>query len=80
MILHDRNDAECVKILSNIRKAAIRPARVFIVERVMPEHNVPHFSKLLENSHDVLGYRLGNGRGAICIPVAYTREDALKGS
>ena len=48
MILHDWNDAECVKILSNIRKAAAGPARVFIVEHVVPEHNVPHFSKLFD--------------------------------
>jgi hypothetical protein len=27
MILHDWNDTECIKILSNIRKAATAPAR-----------------------------------------------------
>jgi len=48
MILHDWNDTECIKILSNIRKAATRPARVFVVESVVPEHNVPHFSKLFD--------------------------------
>ena len=48
MILHDWNDAECIKILSNIRKAATGPARVFIVEHVVPEHDVPHFSKLFD--------------------------------
>src|ERR1041385_9173018 len=30
MILHDWNDAECVNILSNIRKAATGPARIFV--------------------------------------------------
>jgi O-methyltransferase domain len=48
MILHDWNDAECIKILSNIRKAATAPARVFVVEHVVPEPNVPHFSKLFD--------------------------------
>ena len=48
MILHDWNDAECIKILSNIRMAAAAPARVFIVEHVVPEHNEPHFSKLFD--------------------------------
>jgi hypothetical protein len=48
MILHDWSDAECVKILSNIRKASIGPARVFIVEHVVPEHHMPHFSKLFD--------------------------------
>ena len=48
MILHDWNDAECINILSNIRKAATAPARVFLVEHVVPEHAVPHFSKLFD--------------------------------
>jgi hypothetical protein len=48
MILHDWNDAECVKILSNIRKVADRGARVFIVEHIVPKHHVPHFSKLFD--------------------------------
>ena len=43
MILHDWNDAECVEILSNIRKAATSEAKVFIVEHIVPEHDVPHF-------------------------------------
>jgi hypothetical protein len=48
MILHDWNDTECVEILSNIRKAAAGPARVFVVEHVVPQHDVPHFSKLFD--------------------------------
>jgi O-methyltransferase domain/Dimerisation domain len=48
MILHDWNDGECIEILSNIRKAATAAARVFIVEYVVPEHDVPHFSKLFD--------------------------------
>jgi hypothetical protein len=48
MILHDWNDAECIEILSNIRKAATGRSRVFIVEHIVPEHDVPHFSKLFD--------------------------------
>jgi hypothetical protein len=48
MVLHDWNDAECIKILSNIRKAAARPGRVLIVEHIVPEPGVPHFSKLFD--------------------------------
>lgn len=48
MILHDWSDAECIKILSNIREAATGPARVFIVEHIVPKHGVPHFSKLFD--------------------------------
>jgi O-methyltransferase len=48
MILHDWNDAECIKILSNMRKAASAAAQVFVVEHVVPEPNVPHFSKLFD--------------------------------
>ena len=48
MILHDWSDAECIKILSNIRKAATGTARVFVIEHIVPEHNVPHLSKLFD--------------------------------
>jgi hypothetical protein len=48
MILHDWNDVECIKILSNIRKAATGPARVLIVEHIVSEPDVPHFSKLFD--------------------------------
>jgi hypothetical protein len=48
MILHDWNDEECIAILQNIRRAAVGPARLFIMEHVVPGHNVPHFAKLLD--------------------------------
>jgi hypothetical protein len=48
MILHDWNDAECIEILTNIRKAATGPGRIFIVEHIVPQHDVPHFSKLFD--------------------------------
>ena len=48
MILHDWSDAECIEILSNIRKAPTGPARLFIVEHIVPEHDEAHFSKLFD--------------------------------
>ena len=48
MILHDWNDEECVAILQNIRRAAAGPARVFIMEHVVPGHDEPHFAKLFD--------------------------------
>ena len=37
MILHDWDDAECIRILDVTRCNAVRPARLFIVEHVLPE-------------------------------------------
>lgn len=48
MILHDWSDEECVKILSNIQKVAPAGGRVLIVEHVVPDPEVPHFSKLFD--------------------------------
>jgi hypothetical protein len=48
MILHDWNDDECVTILRNIRHGAGGPARVFIMEHVVPAPDVPHFAKLFD--------------------------------
>jgi hypothetical protein len=48
MILHDWNGGECVEILSNLRRAASGGAQVFIVEHVVPDHDVAHFSKLFD--------------------------------
>lgn len=48
MILHDWNDDECVKILSNIQKASHEGARIFIVEHIVPGPEEPHFSKLFD--------------------------------
>lgn len=48
MILHDWNDEECIKILSNIERAAPKGARLFIVEHVIPDPDTPHFSKLFD--------------------------------
>lgn len=48
MILHDLNDEECTKILSNIQKASTTDARLLIVEHVVPGPQTPHFSKLFD--------------------------------
>jgi hypothetical protein len=49
MILHDWNDDECVKILSNIHKScSSQDGRVFIVEYLITEPEKPHFSKLFD--------------------------------
>jgi hypothetical protein len=48
MILHDWNDSECLQILANIRQAATGVAQIFIVEHVIPEYDVSHFSKLFD--------------------------------
>ena len=48
MILHDWNDNECIKILSNINKSASDKSKVFIIEHIVPNPNTPHFSKLFD--------------------------------
>ena len=48
LILHDWNDGECVKILSNIYNGSTDGGRVLIVEHLMPDHYTPHFSKLFD--------------------------------
>ena len=48
MILHDWNDAECVEILSNVRRSARPGGGVFIVEHIVPGHDEPHFGKLFD--------------------------------
>jgi len=47
-ILHDWNDADCVRILSNIHTAAPANARVFVAEYVVPGPDTPHFAKLFD--------------------------------
>jgi hypothetical protein len=48
MIIHDWNDDECVRILSNMRKAASPNGRVFVIEHVVPGPATPHFAKLFD--------------------------------
>jgi hypothetical protein len=47
-ILHDWSDPDCVRILSNIRKAASDKGRVFIIEHIVPDPSEPHFAKLFD--------------------------------
>lgn len=47
LILHDWNDGECVKILSNIYNGSTDGGRFFIVEHLMPDHYTP-FSQLFD--------------------------------
>ena len=42
MILHDWNDDECIKILSNIHKSASDKSKVFIIEHIVPESRLHH--------------------------------------
>jgi hypothetical protein len=48
LIIHDWNDAECVQILGNARRAASPGARIFIIEHVIPGPATPHFGKLFD--------------------------------
>ena len=48
MILHDWNDDECKKILSNIHKSAADKSTIFLVEHLVPDPSTPHFSKLFD--------------------------------
>lgn len=48
MILHDWDDQECIKILSNLRAAASPEGRVFVIEQIVPGPHEPHFAKLFD--------------------------------
>lgn len=48
MILHDWNDNECIKILSNIHRSASEKSKIFIIEHIVPDPLTPHFSKLFD--------------------------------
>jgi hypothetical protein len=47
-IMHDWNNEECIRILANLRRAARGPARLYIIEHVVPGPNEPHFAKLFD--------------------------------
>lgn len=47
-VLHDWNDEDCTRILSNIRSAATGPARLFVIEHIVPGPDEPHFVKLFD--------------------------------
>jgi hypothetical protein len=47
-IIHDWDDARCIKILQNIRKAITPGGKLLIFDTVIPEGNTPHFGKLFD--------------------------------
>jgi hypothetical protein len=47
-ILHDWDDARCVQILGNIRKAIAAEGRLAVVEIVLPPGNEPHIGPLID--------------------------------
>jgi len=48
LIIHDWNDGESVRILSNARSAAPANSRMLLIEHVVPGPETPHFSKLFD--------------------------------
>jgi hypothetical protein len=47
-ILHDWSDEECKQILSTIRQSAPEEARLFSINRIIPDPETPHFAKLFD--------------------------------
>ncbi len=47
-ILHDWSDEDCCKILQTVKAAMTPESRLYVVDAIVPEGNVPHFSKDLE--------------------------------
>ncbi len=56
-ILHDWNDEQCVKILSNCRAAMNKKGRVLVVDNVIPPGNDPNWGKLLDIQMLIIGGR-----------------------
>lgn len=48
LVIHDWTDRECTSILQNLRRVMKPKARLLVVEQIVPEGNVPAFSKLLD--------------------------------
>ena len=47
-VLHNWSDDDCVRILTNLRRAVVGMGRVFVVDFVVPGPEEPHFSKLFD--------------------------------
>lgn len=47
-ILHDWDDDQCVRILTNCRMAMAKGGRVLVVDTVIPRGNEPHWGKQLD--------------------------------
>jgi hypothetical protein len=48
MVLHDWNDRDATRLLTNIRNAATPGGRVLAFELVMPTGDQPHMSKMID--------------------------------
>jgi len=48
MVLHDWNDVDATRLLTNIRDAAAPGSRVLALELVMPTGDQPHMSKMID--------------------------------
>lgn len=60
MVLHDWNDEDATRILTNIRRAARPGARILSFELVMPAGDQPHMSKMIDLT--MLGMLTGRER------------------
>ncbi len=47
-IIHDWDEASCVKILGHCRQGLVAGGRVLLIEMVLPPPGTPHFGKLLD--------------------------------
>jgi len=47
-IIHDWQDEESIRILSNVRQAMKPGSKLLVLEAVVPEGNEPHFSKMAD--------------------------------
>ncbi|MFI5717940.1 methyltransferase [Nocardia sp. NPDC051750] len=61
-ILHDWDDAACVRILNSIKSAAAPGARVVLIEGIVPPGDEPHATKLIDLT--MLGVNTGKERSA----------------
>ena len=78
MILHDWNDAECIKILSNIRKARCRAGTGLHCRAHRARARRAAFLQAVRHSHDVLGHRPRENRSRIRTPVGASWLEALR--
>jgi len=47
-VIHDWNDADSVTILSAVRRAAAKGAKLLVIEQMLPEESVPNVGALLD--------------------------------
>jgi hypothetical protein len=59
-VLHDWSDAECVRILANVRRAMAPGGRLALIEFVVPDGDEPHPAKMIDLT--MLGMLTGQER------------------